>query len=398
MATAKKKWITKRKCSVCGQMKEMRKDVKSCGCAGTNPFPVVLNPKVPKVSVEKPVLTPEGLVDLELEKERAKQENKSSQIKILTQRLLRAEKENAVFTSLEDAMPQTIEISPKAKSGVSESAAVMVWSDWHSEETVLPDQVSGKNEFNLKIFHERFWNLLCGNMAWFRINAKATSIKTIVLALLGDFITGSIHDDLMEGNQLQPADAIYNVFSYLATGIQYVLDNTEPDVELIVPCHSGNHGRMTVEQRIATEAGNSLEYFMYLMLRDRFQDNKRVKFIVQSGYHSYISFFEGAFDMRTHHGHQINYQGGVGGITIPVNKAIAQWNKARPVQLDVFGHFHTKFDGGNFISNGALIGYSAYAVSIKGTYEEPSQQQFLINREYSAKTAVMPVFVKDPVF
>lgn len=397
MATKKTKWITKRKCSVCGKECMMRADVKTCGQHGTNPFPK--NTALPKAEApEKPVITEESLVELRLEELRVKRENKDSQIRILTERVLRLERENEVFTALEDATPQSIEVSPKAKKGVSESAAVMVWSDWHSEETVLPEQVSGKNEFNLKIFHERFWNLLRGNLAWFKINAAATTIKTIVLALLGDFITGSIHDDLMEGNQLQPADAIYNVFSYLVTAIQYFLDNTDPGVEIIVPCHSGNHGRMTIEQRIATEAGNSLEYFMYLMLRDHFKDNKRVRFIVQNGYHSYVTFFEGRFVARFHHGHQINYQGGVGGITIPVNKAIAQWNKARHADLDVFGHFHTKFDGGNFISNGALIGYSAYAVSIKGTYEEPSQQQFLINREYSAKTAVMPVFVKNPVF
>ena len=394
-----KKWITKRKCAVCGKIAPMRADVKTCGEHGTNPFPKnTALPRVKAVAPEKPVLSAEDLVDLELDKVRAKQENKDAQNKVLTQRVLRLEKENAVFTSLDGRAPQTVEISPKAKSGVSESAAVMVWSDWHSEELVLPEQVSGKNEFNLKIFHERFWNLLRGNLAWFRINSSATTIKTIVLALLGDFITGSIHDDLMEGNQLMPADAIYHVFSYLVKGVEYVLENTQPDVELIIPCHSGNHGRMTQEQRIATEAGNSLEYFMYLMLRDHFDGNKRVKFIVQNGYHSYVSFFEGRFTARFHHGHQINYQGGVGGITIPVNKAIAQWNKARHADLDVFGHFHTKFDGGNFVSNGALIGYSAYAVSIKGTYEEPSQQQFLINREYAAKTAVMPVFVKNPVF
>lgn len=394
--------IIKRTCPACGLMKKMRSDVKTCGCKGTNPFPTIVNPlrSTPKekVAVEKPVISAEALVELELEKWRDKQGNKDAQLRILTKKVLDLEKENAIFASLENATPQEIQVSPKAKTGVSESAAVMVWSDWHSEETVLPEQVSGKNEFNLKIFHERFWNLLRGNLAWFKINAAATTIKTIIIALLGDFITGSIHDDLMEGNQLQPAQAIHNVFSYLVKAIDYVLENTPTDVELIIPCHSGNHGRMTHEQRIATEAGNSLEYFMYLMLRDRFENNKRVKFIVQNGYHSYVSFFEGRFIARFHHGHQINYQGGVGGITIPVNKAIAQWNKARHADLDVFGHFHTKFDGGNFISNGALIGYSAYAVSIKGTYEEPSQQQFLINREYSAKTAVMPVFVKNPVF
>jgi len=150
---------------------------------------------------------------------------------------------------------------------------------------------------------------------------------------------------------------------------------------------------MTKEQRISTESGNSLEYFMYLMLQDYFEKEKRVKFVVQAGYHSYVSFFEGAYETRFHHGHQINYQGGVGGITVPVNKAIAQWNKTKWADLDVFGHFHTKFDGGNFISNGSMIGLSPYGVSIKASYELPSQQLFLVNREYGQKTAVMPIFL-----
>lgn len=395
------KFISLRKCPVCKQKKKMRADVKSCGCAGTNPFPTVLPTSrrgVQATKPVKPVLSQEDLVDLELQKLRDKRENKDSEVKILRNRVTVLERESAIFTDLKSAAPQIIDILPKEKSGKSESAAVFVWSDWHSEECVLPEQVSGQNEFNLEVFKARFWNLLRGNMCWFEINAAATSIKTIVLALLGDFITGSIHEDLAEGNLLAPAEAIHAAFSYIVTGIQYILDHTAKDVKLIVPCHSGNHGRMTKDQRIATEAGNSLEYFMYLMLRDHFQTNKRIEFIVQNGYHSYVRFFEGSFVNRFHHGHQINFQGGVGGITIPVNKAIAQWNKAKVADLDTFGHFHTRFDGGNFIANGSLIGYNAYAVSIKASYEEPMQQMYLINREYAAKTAVMPVFVKHPVF
>ena len=141
-------------------------------------------------------------------------------------------------------------------------------------------------------------------------------------------------------------------------------------------CHSGNHARTTKKQRIATEAGNSLEHYMYYVMRDRYKENSRVKFQIATGYHSYVTFFD-KYVVRFHHGHQINYQGGVGGITIPVNKAIAQWNKARLANLDVFGHFHTKFDGGNFFCNGSLIGYSAYAVSIKASFEKPSQPSSL---------------------
>jgi len=342
------------------------------------------------------VLTPEQLQGIEFQKLRDKRLNKDEQIKFLQERVLALETENEVFAKLKGAKPKVIDIKSSGTSGKSQSAMVVVWSDWHLEESVLPAQVSNMNEYNLEIFEERFHKLLRGQMAWYRINARETSIKTIVLALLGDFITGSIHEDLSEANLLPPADAIYKAYSMVTSGIKFVLANTPPDVQLVMPCHSGNHGRMTKQQRIATESGNSLEYFMYLMLRDYFATEKRVRFIVQPGYHSYTSFFDGAYVIRFHHGHQINYQGGVGGITIPVNKAIAQWNKARHADLDVFGHFHQKLDGGSFVANGSLIGYNPYAVSIKASYEPPAQICFLVNNEYRAKTAVMPIFVEKP--
>jgi hypothetical protein len=379
----------KRICPACGKEKTFRSDVKTCGCAGTNPFAAKAKP----ISAPKPEITPENLVNLELEKIREKREGKDSTIKILQSKVFQLEEENATFLHLQDAAPDIVDVAPKVSSGQSESALVIPWSDWHIEETVLPEQVSNKNEYNLEIMETRFRKLLHGTMAWWKIVSRDTAIKTIVLALLGDFITGSIHEDLAEANALAPADAIYKAYSLIVSGIKFILENVPKDVKLVIPCHSGNHGRMSKDQRIATESGNSLEYFMYLMLQDYFQTEKRITFIVQPGYHSYVRFFEGAFEIRFHHGHQINYQGGVGGITIPVNKAIAQWNKARTVNLDVFGHFHTKFDGGNFVTNGSMIGYNAYAVSIKASYEKPEQQLFLVNREYGEKTAVMPIFL-----
>ena len=375
--------LIKRECPACGKIKKFRSDVKTCGCAGTNPF-----------ASKAPVgLAPEQTVEVELQKLQEKREGKDETIRILQREVIGLREENSVLLDLKDIKPEIVDILPKVPSGKSESAAVFVWSDWHLEERVYPEQVSNKNEYNLKIFDERFLKLLHGCMAWYKIESTKTTILTIVLALLGDFITGSIHEDLAEANQLAPADAIHRAYSKIVTAIKFILENTPKNVSLVIPCHSGNHGRMTKEQRIATESGNSLEYFMYLMLQDYFDGEKRIKFIVQPGYHSYVSFFEGMYDVRFHHGHQINYQGGVGGITIPVNKAIAQWNKAKPVNLDVFGHFHTKFDGGNFVSNGSMIGYNPYAVSIKASFEKPCQQFFLVNREYAEKTVVAPVFL-----
>jgi len=332
-------------------------------------------------------------VDIELEKLRVKREGHSETIGLLQERVLQLEAENEALLKLSGTTPQLLDVSPRAPAQKSESAAVIVWSDHHCEEEVLPAQVGNKNEYNLDINSNRFTNLLYGSLAWYKIESAKTTIKTIVLGLLGDFISGSIHEDLAESNLLAPVDAIYRAQGQLISGIRFLLQNTPDDVEIIVVCHSGNHGRMTKRQRIATEAGNSLENYMYYSIRDFFKTEKRVKFIVATGYHSFVRFFEGRYEIRFHHGHMINYQGGVGGITIPVNKAIAQWNKAHAVNLDVFGHFHTKFDGGNFIANGSLIGYNAFAVSIKASYEKPSQTFFLVNREFEEKTMVAPIFV-----
>jgi len=145
---------------------------------------------------------------------------------------------------------------------------------------------------------------------------------------------------------------------------------------------------MTQQQRIATEEGNSLERVMYHHLAVLFRNEPRLKWVISQGYHSYVTVLNTV--IRFHHGHAIRYGGGVGGITIPVNKAIAQWNKSKVAGLDVFGHYHQFFDGGNFITNGSLIGYNTYALSIKASFEKPKQALLLIDRD-RGKTCVWPI-------
>jgi hypothetical protein len=94
------------------------------------------------------------------------------------------------------------------------------------------------------------------------------------------------------------------------------------------------------------------------------------------------------------HGHNIRFAGGVGGVYIPINKAINQWNKLRHAYLDILGHFHTFRDGGNFIVNGSLCGYNAFAISIKADFEEPRQCFMLIDKK-RGKTIVAPILLNE---
>jgi hypothetical protein len=61
---------------------------------------------------------------------------------------------------------------------------------------------------------------------------------------------------------------------------------------------------------------------------------------------------------------------------------IANWNRARKADLDVFGHFHYLFWGGNFVANGSLIGYGPFSERIAAPFQRPQQAFFLIDSQF----------------
>ena len=289
---------------------------------------------------------------------------------------------------LQDSTAHTIRSSGKDKT---EATAVVLCSDFHSEEEVTFEDTNGINEFNLKEFSKRSDTFFVSTAKLIAVKQKSIKVNRLVLALLGDFITGNIHEENAETAQLTPMKALLNAQNHLQAGIQYLLDNT--NVDLVIPCHSGNHARITKKIRHATEAGNSLEYVMYHQLANLFKDEKRIKFAIAPGYLSYLDI--DGFVMRLHHGHAIKFAGGIGGISISANKKIAQWDKTRQANIDCFGHFH-QFEvgrGRKFICNGSLIGYNAYAVSGGFEPEKPLQAFFLVNHQRKEITDISPVWL-----
>lgn len=282
-------------------------------------------------------------------------------------------------------------IRPSHPSGTSEATAVLVASDWHSEE-VVGNEVNGLNVFNPEICKARAEKFFSKGLRLIRLLAQDIKIPRIVLPLLGDFITNQIHGaDNAETNAMQPMHALIVVQNHLISGIDFLLEHTKADI--LIPCHSGNHARTTLKTRFASENGHSLEFLMYNTLRSLYRNNPRVTFVIPDGMHSYVQVYDTM--IRFHHGHAIKYGGGVGGIFIPAFKAIAQWNRGiqRPADLDVFGHFHQMVDGGNFLCNGSLIGYNAFAMSIKASFEPPKQTLFLMDKR-RGRTCTWPILVK----
>lgn len=267
-------------------------------------------------------------------------------------------------------------ISPRERGGVREATAFAAFSDTHFEETVEGDTINDVNAYDLHVAErrtEKYYNGVCDLLDY---HSRHFAIRDLVHWLGGDLITGYIHEELVEGNGLSPTYATAFARMLIKSGIQMIRERF-PLLRIIVPCNHGNHGRTTEKRRVATAAANSYEHFLYHMLRDDFQDDDNVVFQIARGAHLYVGVYD--YTLRLHHGDEVRYQGGIGGISIPLNKAVHAWNTVKHADMTVIGHYHQYSPGQRIVTNGSLIGYNPFALSVKATFEPPQQAFFLID-------------------
>lgn len=324
--------------------------------------------------------------DQELQKLKFKLADTSAKYNQAVKSLAQMEREIEAHRSIKPLHSPAIK--PLTKSAGAEATAVLVLSDWHYEEEVRKASVSGLNEFNLAIANRRIEQTFFVAQKMVRIFQRDIPIPNVVVYLGGDFITGNIHEECVETAQLLPIDAVMAVQTKIIGGLRYLLEQL-PNHRFTVICKAGNHSRLTQKQRHATERGNSLETFMYSAIARSFQ-TERMTFVSEDGYLGFLPIYNTM--LCYHHGHAIKFGGGIGGLFIPAYKAISQWNKMKWADLHVFGHFHQSKDGGSFLCNGSLIGYNAYALSIKADYEKPKQTFFLVDNK-RGKTVTCPIIL-----
>ncbi len=277
------------------------------------------------------------------------------------------------------------------KSGLREATWVALASDWHIEETVRPETVNGVNSYNLAIARRRVERYFSG-VSWLaNYHKEKFKLRDGLLWLGGDLITGYLREENLEANGCSPVQAIATLHGWISDGIRHVLKTTDTDI-LRVICNSGNHGRLTHKTRPSTREANSIEYLLYHFLEREFQDEDRVHFVLPQGAHTYVQVYDRT--IRFHHGDDAKYGGGVGGILIPIRKAIQRWQTFRQANLTCLGHFHQYHDMDDLVINGSLIGYNPFALSIGAQMEAPAQAFFLMDSK-RGKTMPGKVWVKD---
>lgn len=276
-------------------------------------------------------------------------------------------------------------------SGLREGTAVALLSDLHVEERVLESDTPTGNVYNLDIADLRLARAFAG-IEWL-IKKERTSCKIRDLQLWygGDMASGHIHDENLETSAFPPIAAMLWLQPRLIAGAKQLADRLDLE-RLDLVCSYGNHGRDTKKPRRATGAHHSYEWGMYQQIARVFEKDKRIRVLADPSAHQYTQVYD--FSCHYHHGDEISYHGGVGGVTIPMNKAVARWDRVRKADFNNFGHFHYYFDMGHIAGNGSLIGYNGYAMSIGASPEEPLQSFYVIDSK-RGKTAKSPIWCGD---
>lgn len=276
------------------------------------------------------------------------------------------------------------------RSGLREATAVALLSDAHTDEFVRKGETPYPNVYNPEIAERSLGRFFEGVRWLIDLYRPKFQIRNAVVWLGGDLYTGHIHAENKENTARPPIKSILWLRPRLKAGIDSLLEDGQIE-HVYVPCSYGNHGRDTLKPYRALGAAHSYEWLMYQWLASQYEGHPRVHFLADESAHQYHRVYD--FDCHYHHGDETNYQGGVGGITIPINKAVAQWDLAAKCHFHNFGHWHQYLDTGRVAMNGSVIGYSAYSMSIKAT-PEPSQQSFYLIDSKRGKTARHPVWVR----
>ena len=256
--------------------------------------------------------------------------------------------------------------------------AIALFSDAHIEETVLPESVLGKNEYNLSIAEQRIKNYF-NNLALCLVKDQ---VDELIFASLGDTISGYIHDELAQTNGLTPTEATIKAQSLIYSGLDFLCRNTKLNSIKFIGI-VGNHSRTTKKIQHSNGYKLSYEWIMYQNIKKMCEITQLpVEFNIPESELAITDIPDGKRFIFIH-GYQIK-SGGTGtvcGIYPALNRLAMKWDRTFNQDKIYLGHFHSCVSIPNAVVNGSIIGFNSFALSNGFPCEKPAQMYEVYDTE-----------------
>lgn len=256
-------------------------------------------------------------------------------------------------------------------------------SDAHYGETVT--DLFGI-EYNTNICERRMEHLAKKIIRFYELKSIEFPIQRITLAFLGDMLSGNIHDEIVESNEINVSEQLIRM-AYLITDFVGSISEVVPEV--VVPILYGNHPRLTKLPRHKNKHDN-LEYIMGNMIQALLSERDNVEVIVPKDI-IYIHEILGHRIGMTHgDGFKSNSFGGIPFYGLTKRQAAFQMAlkslRMPPVDMLAMGHFHQLLwwpgKGCDVVVNGSIKGPDEYAFNTMYAADEAQQALIFFNESH----------------
>ena len=253
---------------------------------------------------------------------------------------------------------------------------VLFTSDFQCGEVVTLDDTRGENEYNLAIFRKRYRTLVGVTE---KLIERDGGADQIVYVRGGDAISGGIHPELADTDEVPPPLQCIEVIEAEIWGIRHLADKFGKVTVISV---AGNHDRIGEKPRNKAYLAHSYEALIQYAIEAAFKADKRVSFVSDPSGDVLFKVHDYSFLLT--HGDRIG-SGGGGSFASIANGArkVRDMYAAQRIHVDLVmcGHFHRfMYVPYDFMINGCLPGYNEYVRGrMRARMCPPSQALFYVH-------------------
>lgn len=336
-----------------------------------------LTPFGAPTSQPEAVAPPAPIDDIQDRRDRNTLQGMSKRLVETQKRLIAVEDERDTLLRLGATRLAPLPARPKSATLQKKTRMVPILfsSDFQTGEVIKADEIDGLNAYDMDVFAERYDRLIGSTIDIADHHTGASEFPGVYYLRGGDAISGGIHPELKDTDDLSSIPAVKWLLRHEREGIRRLRERFGRVKVISIP---GNHGRTTFKPRAKGYVEHSYETLLAWWLASTFEQDPAVEFWAPKSGDAYFEV-EG-WNFLLAHGDRMGSRGGAGFVgpaaTIARGhqKLHQTWAASGKV-IDVIltGHLHTSLKLQRGYANGSLAGYGEFARDIQALPDAAKQ-------------------------
>ena len=274
--------------------------------------------------------------------------------------------------------------------GNTPQTVVAPLSDTHIGEYVDYEEMAGLNSYSFDIFNRRLYGWASQLLTLVELRRRSVPIEKLTIPMLGDMISGDIHDELIKTNLDNCLQQMIRGANLIAQALMFLAPHFK---EIDVSCVVGNHGRMARKPPMKNKYMD-WDYMLYQWIAAFCKEQSNITFHIPKSYMSIIEVCNR--NILIMHGDNIAGGGSIASVTrlLTSLRSVVQFRKGLEDEIEhlngiskermpstfdsvMIGHFHRcdelDIGTGQALIVGCMKGGDEFALQRLGAITKPQQ-------------------------